>query len=288
MPKLYGRVESNNLISANASHLTWHDKELSGYLELLGIMVAPDLDPATRESHLDYMIIEVDDKQFLDRFKVNYYANMLPFAQVHPGRRPMNVFTPSVKINKGREFGLRFYADATGVDDVYYVRPVGLLYTEDEVKEIFGLDDPDKFETLEGGYGQTSPKVLPFNKYSTNDKATKAGEWYDLDDLSFIVRPHQELTIVAIGCVPHANQTKLQIAKGDKAIVNAVDPFTTTPDFNELPWGNAWQDAGPYVFPETVRPVFRDEYLRVQIMGPAVIPAGGALVWVKGTWKEGV
>lgn len=284
--KLYGRVETNNSIAANATHDTYVDPELAGYLELLGVMVIPDYDPATGASNLEEMRILVDDRQILYDFKVNYYYNMLPFAQIHPGKRPMNRFEPSIKINKGRELILRFVAGPTAVSKPYYVRPVGILYDEDEVREKFGIDDPTDFETLEGGINQGREKVEPFIKFGTNKNATSVGEWYDVDDLSFRIYAHQELEIIAIGCVPHSNQDKVQIANIDRTIVAAERPWLTTTEVNELPWGNAWQDSGPYVLPEELRPIFTDDYIRVQVKDNGTsIPANGVKIWIKGIWR---
>jgi len=284
--KLYGRVETNSTIAANASHDTYIDRELPGYLELLGIMVIPDYDPSDGGSNLETARLLIDDKQQMFDFKVNYYYNMLPFSQVHPGKRPMNRFEPSLKINKGRELVIRFVAGATAVDMPYWVRPVGILYDEAEVRERFGLADPTDFETLEGGISQGPSKVEPFVKFATNASATKVGEFYDLEELSFRIYAHQELEVTAIGCVPHTNQDKVQLADIDRTIIAIERPFTTTSTMNELPWGNAWQDAGPYIFPGGMRPIFKDDYIRVQVKDNGTsIPANGVKLWLKGIFR---
>jgi len=281
--RLYGRLESNDTIAANDSHITFRDEELAGYLELKGIMVIPDLD-AANESHLDFCRVLVDDRQILYDMKCNYYANMLPFV-THPGKRPLALFVPSVKINKGRKFEIEFYADSTGVSTSYYVRPVGILYTDEEVVERFGIDDPTDFESLEGGINQGRSKVEPFFKYGTNESATTPGQWYEIEDLSFRIYAHQRLTITHIGVIPHANSYQLQIADIDRTLKHEY-PFTITDDVNELPFGCAWQDQGPFEFPEDIRPVFQDDYVRIQIRDDGTsIPAGGVIVMVRGIWE---
>ncbi len=284
--KLYGEARSNDAIAANAYHDTFVDRELPGYLELWGVMVIPDYDHATGVSNLEACRILVDDRQILYDLKCNYYYNMCPWTQIHPGRRPLMKFEPTVKINKGRELILRMVAGPTPVSRTYWVRPVGVLYTDEEVRTKFGIDNPEDFEILPGGISQGPSREEPFLKFSTNAANTKPGEWYDLEDLSFRIYAHQELEIIAIGCVPHANQDKIQIANIDRMPVATERPFVTRPDLNELPWGNAWQDAGPYTFPEDLRPLFTDDFVRIQVKDNGTsIPAGGVKVWVKGIWR---
>ena len=293
MPRLYGRVRSNNAISANASHDTFHDKELTGYLELVSVFVAPDLDAADKSSNLDKVEIMVEERQILYDFKINYYANMLPWADIHPVRRPMNRFLPDryndtrlfgVKINKGKDFRLRCFAGSTAVDDIYYVRPFGYLYTDDEVKEIFGLERLDDFETLPGGIGQH--EYEPWTKYGTNESATKPGEWYDIEALTEKIYAGQTLTLRALGNKPHDNQAQIQIADQLNQIKGTEYPFNTDKEFNELPFGCAWQDSGPWYFPDTLVPqvTFSDGWMKVQVkdIGTATIPANGSLTWCKG------
>lgn len=288
--KLYGRTRTNDTIAANAYHDTFHDAELDGYLELIGIMVAPDLDPAGLTSNLNTLQLLVSDTEIpgIFPFKVNYYNNELPFAGIHPGTRPMCRFEPSLKIAKGREVALRLNADAVGVSNPYWVRPVGFLYKEDEVAEKFGLRDTKDFEAIEGGIAQGLDKVIPFIKSSTNKDATTAGEWYDLEDLTLKVLADEEIEITAVGCIAHTNQKELRFANRDKAIIGAEFPFATNANINELPWGCAWQDSGPYIFPESIRPRYRDDQMRVEIRdNGAVIPAKEALVYVRGTKRTG-
>ena len=293
MPRLYGRVRSNDAISANAYHDTFYDRELTGYLELISAFVAPDLDPATKGSNLDKLEIQVEEKQIMYDMKINYYANMLPWPEIHPGKRPMNRFLPDrhndirlsgVKINKGKSFRLRCYAGATAVGDIYYVRPFGYLYTDDEVREIFGLERLDDFETLPGGIAQH--EYEPWIKYGTNEAVTKAGEWYDIEALTEKVYAGQTLILRALGSKPHPNQSEVRVADQLNQIKGLEYPFTTQEAFNELPFGCAWQDSGPRYFPEDLVPqvTFSDGWMKVQVkdIGTATIPANGSLTWCKG------
>lgn len=295
MPKLYGETKKHDTaLGPNLSDLTFVDRELAGYLELFSILVVPDY--AAGASHLDYMRLLVDDSQKMYDFKVNYDANMLPWGNnvampyggIHPGRRPFCPFLPTVKINKGRKLELQFRADATGIAAgvAYYVKPVGILRTEEEIRSEFGLDDADLWEAQEGGINQGRERVEPFLKFGTNDKATTVHEWYDIDDLSFRIYSHQELTIMGVGTVPHANQKDMRLADIDRAILGAKYPFRTDVLLNELPFGNAYQDNGPFAFPENVRPIVSDDYLRVQIRDNGTqIPIGGAMVQIRGIWR---
>jgi len=292
MPKLYGETKTNDTIGANLSDLTFADRELSGYLELFSILVVPDY--VAGASHLDIMRVLVDDNQKMYDFSVNYNRNMLPWGNnvampyggIHPGRRPFCPFLPTVKINKGRKVEFEFRADATGVSTSYYVKPVGILRTEEEIRSEFGLDDADLWEAQEGGINQGRERVEPFLKFGTNDDATSVHEWYGIDDLTFRIYSHQELTIMGIGVVPHANQKDMRIADIDRTILGAKYPFRTDALFNELPFGNAYQDNGPFAFPENVRPLISDDYLRVQIRDNGTqIPANGAMVQIRGIWR---
>jgi len=291
MPKLYGETKTNNTIWANLSDLTFADRELSGYLELFSILVVPDY--VAGASHLDIMRVIVDDNQKMYDFKVNYDANMLPWGNnvampyggIHPGRRPFCPFLPTVKLNKGRKLEFQFHADATGVSASYWVKPVGILRTADEIRDEFGIE-PEAWEAQEGGINQGRERVEPFIKFGTNDDATSLHEWYNIDDLSFRIYAHQELIIMGIGCVPHANQKDMRLADIDRTILGAKYPFRTDVNLNELPFGNAYQDNGPFAFPEIVRPVVADDYLRVQIRDNGTqIPANGALVQIRGIWR---
>jgi len=291
MGKLYGETKTNNAIAANLSHLTFQDKELSGYLELFSILVIPDY--LAGASHLEIMRILVDDTQKMFDLKVNYDANMLPwggnvampYGGIHPGRRPFCPFLPPGKINKGRKLELEFHADATGVTTAYYVKPVGILRTAEEIRDEFGIE-PENWEAQEGGINQGRERVEPFIKYGVNDVATTPGEWYDIDDLSFRIYAHQELTILGIGCVPAATQKDMRIANIDRTILGAQYPLRTDVNLNELPWGNAYQDAGPFAFPELIRPIVSDDFLRVQVRdNGTLIAIGGALVQVRGIWR---
>jgi len=288
MVRLYGEVKSNDSISANATHTTYRDT-LDGYLELIGIMVIPDYDPSDGSSNLDTMTVRVEDKECpnLFPFKVNYYANMLPFAQFHPGKRPLNVFTPSVKIAKDKKFELVFKAGSSAVSNRYYVRPVGYLYTDDEVREIFGID-PDDWEYQPGGIAQT--RENPFIKYGTNEEATSPREWLDIDNLSLKLYADQELELHAIGVKPADHSAELRIVDQFGNIRGLEKPFTIKKTLNELPFGCAWQDAGPYVFPEPVRRdlTFRDDRMSVQIRDDGTsVSAGEVIVWVKGILRGG-
>lgn len=291
MPKLYGETKTNTTIAANLSHLTFVDKELSGYVELFSVLVIADY--LAGASHLDIMRMLVDDNQKMYDFKVNYDANMLPWGNnvampyggLHPGRRPFCPFLPTVKINKGRKLELEFHADATGVSVPYYVKPVGLIRTAEEIRSEFGIE-PEAWEAQEGGINQGRERVEPFIKFGVNDAGTTPGEWYDIDDLSFRIYAHQELTIMGIGTVPHANQKDIRIADIDRTILGAQYPFRTAVLVNELPFGNAYQDGGPFAFPELVRPVVSDDFLRVQVRdNGTLIAANGALVQIRGIWR---
>ena len=294
MRKLYGETKTNAAgIAANLSHITFQDKELSGYVELFSILVIPDF--VAGASHLDIMRMIVDDNQKMYDFKVNYDANMLPwggsvalpYGGLHPGRRPFCPFIPSVKINKGRKLELEFHVDATGIAAgvSYWVKPVGIIRTADEIREEFGIE-PEAWEAQEGGINQGRERVEPFIKYGTNDAATTPGEWYDIDDLAFRIYAHQELTILGIGCVPHANQKDIRIADIDRTILGAQYPFRTDVAVNEMPFGNAYQDGGPFAFPELVRPVVSDDYLRTQVRdNGTAIAINGALVQIRGIWR---
>jgi len=283
MPKLYGQTKANNAIPANQPHITFRDTELAGWLELLGIMVAPDYDPADASSNLDIMRILVADKQILFDFKVNYYANMLPWVGIHPSPNKvgMCVFSPSVKIQKGKKLEFQFYAGASAVDDPYYVRPVGYLYREDELPVAAA-----EWEAQPGGINQGREKIEPFVKFGYNESATTPGEWYDIDDLSFRIYAHQELTITHIGLKPHDNLKEASLADIDRTLLATEYPFGTNADFNELPFGNAWQDSGPYAFPEVLRPVISDDFIRVRIRDKGTaVPANGVIVQVRGSFR---
>jgi len=293
MAKLYGRLESNDSITAYASHTTYYDREVPGYLELLSIMVQPT-------TNLDRCRILVDDRQILYDFLVRPDANMLPFGGISYTRtfattpevtvlagsfRPACLFVPSVKIAKGRELAIQFIAASANVTTAYYVRPVGILYTDDEVRDLFGIE-PAEWEAREGGIAQGRESVMPFVKYGVNENATRPGTWYDIEELSFRIYANQELEITHIGVVPHANLSNVQIADINRAIVATEQPFTCTTDLNELPFGNADQAAGPFEFPENIRPKFRDDMIRVQIRDNGTsIPANSVIVQVRGIWR---
>jgi len=297
MPKLYGEVKSNNAISANAYHDTYEDRELYGWLEIYAIQVAPDFDPTDSSSHLDYLQLFIDkDTHGIYPMKCDYYNNMCPYFLISgfASRRDETLFLdPTVKVNKGRELVVRLFADSTGVDDTYYVRVFGLLYDEAEVRELFGLDDPDDFERrLEGGINQEDTSVMPLLRYGFNEEATQPGRPYDIEDLTIRIRADESLQLLAIGCRPHANQQQLLMVDHRTERIFFDKPLLTQglqvgAHLNEAPVGIAADMRPPFLFPPDHLPTLEDTTLRVQILDRGVsVPAGGSFVWLKGRFTR--
>jgi len=297
MPKLYGEVARNNTIASNASHDTIEDREVFGWLEIFAIEVAPDYNPTDSSSHLDRCQLYIDkDTHGIRPLKCDYYNNMAPFFQVSGFSARADVtlfFDPTIKVNKGRELILRFFADATGVTSYYFTRVYGLLYDEDEVRELFGLDDPDDFEKREGGITQEAEVVMPFHAYGTNEAATQPGRPYDLEDLTVRIRADESLQLFSIGGRPHSNQQQLLMVDHRTQRVFFDKPLLTQgiqtgAHLNEAPVGIAADMRPPFLFPVDYLPTLEDTTLRVQVIDNGTsIPAGGTFVWVKRRFTRG-
>ena len=274
--------------------LSW--KVPTGHVaELIGVGIKPDWDGTN--SYLDTVQIAAGTEESRvgrifehSVFSANYNKNILSYGDetvYQPLFKFDNYGNPNsltYKFSEGKYIQLVGTAEG-GTTGTIKARALVVLYEEDEVPAIFGVD-AKHFANLPGGHDQDNP-ILLYAEVFDNEATSGKNKWEDLAAID--LGSYEYLNLRKIGVIPHANADALKIYDNrTKEEIPDREPYwKITEGANMLPFGRDKDVIPIRELPEFIKTkTFNQTTLYIQIRDNGTsIPAGGVRVQVLGVYS---